>query len=91
MVAGPGILGYNPPVCRLSDGGLANQGTSASRLAGPRTESWLVTKKKGPPYGEPFFLVAQVHSNWNLILTELSRWLQLNSEVKGLVYSTAGD
>jgi len=63
MVAGPGILGYNPPVCRLSDGGLANQGTSASRLAGPRTESWLVTKKKGPPYGEPFFLVALFYSS----------------------------
>ena len=77
MVAGPGILGYNPPVCRLSDGGLANQGTSASRLAGPRTESWLVTKKKGPPYGEPFFLVAVVRSNWNDILEELARWKEL--------------
>jgi len=77
MVAGPGILGYNPPVCRLSDGGLANQGTSASRLAGPRTESWLVTKKKGPPYGEPFFLVGKDRMTWNQIKEELLNFSHL--------------
>lgn len=47
--------------------------------------------KKDLPEPEKSFLVAQVHSNWNLILEELSRWLQLNREVTGLVYSTAAD
>jgi hypothetical protein len=36
-------------------------------------------------------MVAQVHSNWNDILAELSRWLQLNREATGLVYFTAAD
>jgi hypothetical protein len=36
-------------------------------------------------------LVMGAESNWNLILGELSRWLQLNREATGLVYSTAAD
>lgn len=36
-------------------------------------------------------LVAYVTTNWNLILSELSLWMQLDREATGLVYSTAGD
>lgn len=46
-------------------------------------------KKKTPSFDEVHFLVAQVHSNWNLILEELSRWLQLNKDVTVVTYSTA--
>lgn len=35
--------------------------------------------------------VVQVHSNWNLTPGELARWLQLNREATGLVYSTAAN
>ena len=30
--------------------------------------------KEDPPYGESFFLVEYVQSNWNLIAAELLRW-----------------
>lgn len=45
--------------------------------------------KKDLPEPEKSFLVAQVHSNWNLILEELNRWLTLNRGRTGLISSTA--
>jgi len=36
-------------------------------------------------------MVAQVHSNRNLLLTELSRWNRLNRAGPRLAYSTAQD
>jgi hypothetical protein len=33
-------------------------------------------------------MVAQVHSNWNLLLAEISRWIQLDREVPVVSYST---
>src|SRR4051812_20792820 len=38
---------------------------------------------------ETFFLVAQVHSNWNYILVELSRWIQHSRGASAVSYSTA--
>jgi len=34
-------------------------------------------------------LVAEVESNWNLILEELNRWIGLSRGVSGVKYSTA--
>ena len=34
-------------------------------------------------------MVAQVHSNWELILAELSRWKSLSGVANLLTYSTA--
>jgi len=36
-------------------------------------------------------MVAQVHSNWNIILKELSRWIQLYRGGVGFVNSTKAD
>jgi hypothetical protein len=33
-------------------------------------------------------LVAQVHSNWNIIIMELVRWLNLSRDGELLAYST---
>lgn len=48
-----------------------------------------IATKKDLPDPEKSFLVAQVHSNWNLLLSELSRWIQLNRDVTVVTYSTA--
>jgi hypothetical protein len=36
-------------------------------------------------------MVARVHSNWNLLLEELSRWAQLSRGASSVAYSTAAD
>jgi|GEM_PF-6151991 len=36
-------------------------------------------------------MVAQVHSNWNYILAELSRWKMLTRGEPPILYSTAAD
>jgi len=50
-----------------------------------------ISIKKAPEGASESYLVAQVHSNWNLLLEELSRWKQLTSGRVGVVYSTATD
>jgi hypothetical protein len=44
--------------------------------------------KKDPSFDESFFMVAQVHSNWNLLCSELVRWLELSRSNNLFVYST---
>ncbi len=49
-------------------------GNSHLRPSSVRESSLSRTKKKTPSFDEALFLLAQVHSNWNVLLEELSRW-----------------
>lgn len=49
---------------------------------------WSQTTKNSSAKAEEFFVVAQVHSNWNLIRNELHRWKEINSGEVGSIYST---
>lgn len=62
--------------------------------------SWLLrmsgsnlpfNQRKSPSDAEAFSLVDYVQSNWNLILGELSRWIQLTKGTSVVSYFTAAD
>jgi len=62
----------------LRTGLMTEPATIASKLSSRRTETTLSTTKKDPSEDESFFVVAQVHSNWNNVRADLARWKALS-------------
>ena len=56
-----------------------------------RTYARARIKRKHPRRGGCFLLIDHVQSNWNLICSELVRWLKLHRGEPVLSYSTAAD